>query len=76
MITMQPQQNILVRFRVAEKAFKGTKYQAVLDECIECYAREQDAALEKGMEQFPSPEELFRSLLETLSNPKGKLFPS
>ena len=70
MIATQTQKNILSRFRIAEKAFRGTKYQAVLDECIECYAREQDAALEKAMEQFPSPEELFRSLLDTLSHPK------
>jgi hypothetical protein len=58
------------KFTIAEKAFKDTKYQSILDECLGHYECSCEVGIEKCLGQLPSSEDLFRDMLEKLSHPK------
>lgn len=64
------EKELIKRLSIAELAFKGTKYQPILDDCIVYYNKDNLQGLQDSLDSLPTAEHLFREMLEKLSHPK------
>jgi hypothetical protein len=60
--------SILERIAQIEKNFRGTKFDALVDQLLEFYQKNSYKAMEETIKQFPTEEKMLAQLVEKLKN--------